>query len=268
MRRLYFVGVFRYKGPSYTHAKIDDMPVSTSNFSLQAFGQTDQGLMRSENEDSFLVDETRQVFAVADGLGGLPEGSRASSLATDTLAGILTALPDGRPVDFVRTFEQVNLRVFEEGRRISADMGIGTTLTVAEFDRNQLRVGHVGDTGLVIFGADAWRQVTRDHTMAQDMLDRLHPGEHAYIPEYFSHTLTRCIGQLATIQVDTYEDVIQPGERALIFSDGVTKTMEMDEVHDRILRAESPRQIVEWIIKTANRRGGPDNVTAIALFCE
>lgn len=242
------------------------MSATSASFTVRAFGQTDQGLMRSENEDSFLVDDGKRLFAVADGLGGLPEGSRASGLATDTIADYLAEHANGAPVDMGPMFERVNLRVYEEGRRISADMGIGTTLTVAQLEGDRLRVGHVGDTGLVVFSPDSWRQVTRDHTMAQDMLDRLRPGEHAYIPEYFSHTLTRCIGQLATIQLDTYEDIVRPGERALLFSDGVTKTMEMDEAHDRVLRSNSPQELVKWIIETANRRGGPDNVTAIAIY--
>lgn len=242
------------------------MTTSVSSFSIRAFGQTDQGLMRSENEDSYFVSDPHYLFAVADGLGGLPEGSVASGLATQVIQEYLADLEPGAAVDFAKLFERVNIRVFEKGRTISADMGIGTTLTVAQFMQDRFRIGHVGDTGLVVFGPESWRQVTRDHTMAQDMLDRLRPGEHAYIPEYFSHTLTRCIGQLSTIQVDTYEDVIEPGERALLFSDGVTKTMEMDEVHEKILAADSPKALVEDIIETANMRGGPDNVTAIAVF--
>ncbi len=222
--------------------------------------------MRSENEDSYFVSEPHQLFAVADGLGGLPEGSVASGLATEVINEYLAGLAPGDAVDFGSMFERVNLRVFEKGRSISADMGIGTTLTVAQFRQDRFHIGHVGDTGLVVFGKDSWRQVTRDHTMAQDMLDRLRPGEHAYIPEYFSHTLTRCIGQLASIKVDTYEDIIVPGERALLFSDGVTKTMEMDEIHEKILATDSPKDLVNEIIETANYRGGPDNVTAIAVY--
>jgi len=242
------------------------MTTSVSSYSIRAFGQTDQGLMRSENEDSYFVSDPHQLFAVADGLGGLPEGSVASGLATEVIEEYLGDLAPGASVDFGKLFERVNMRVFEKGRTISADMGIGTTLTVAQFSTDRFHIGHVGDTGLVVFGPESWRQVTRDHTMAQDMLDRLRPGEHAYIPEYFSHTLTRCIGQLATIKVDTYEDVIEPGERALLFSDGVTKTMEMDEIHEKILAVSSPKELVQDIIETANQRGGPDNVTAIAVF--
>lgn len=236
------------------------------NNHIRAFGLTDQGMMRSDNEDSLMVDLKRGVYAVADGLGGLPEGSMASALATDSLIKQVKKLKNGDMLDFDPLFTSINTDVFHKGQQISSEMGIGTTLTVAQIKDLRIHVGHVGDSGIVIFNSHSWRQITRDHTMAQDMLDRLRPGEHAFIPDYFSHTLTRCIGQLAQVDVDTYEYVAEPGERMLMFSDGVTKTMNMDEVHEEILKADDPRSFVEELIKTANERGGPDNVTAIALF--
>lgn len=231
-----------------------------------AFGQTDQGLMRSDNEDSFLISEKQRVYAVADGLGGLPEGSMASELAAEALSDCLANVAAGAVLDFEPLFATINQRVFARGQEVSSEMGIGTTLTVAQLCQNCLHIGHVGDSGLAIFNRQTWRQITRDHTMAQDMLDRLQPGEHAFIPDYFSHTLTRCIGQLSKIEVDTYTCPLEPGDRVLLYTDGVTKTMEFDELHQRVLVADQPQQFVSEIIHTANERGGPDNITAIALF--
>jgi len=102
--------------------------------------------------------------------------------------------------------------------------------------------------------------------MAQEMLDRLNPGEEAFIPEYFSHTLTRCIGQTGQIQTDVYHEVLEPGDRVLLFTDGVTKTMQMDELHEMIFATDNPQAFVQKVISLANERGGPDNVTAIAIF--
>ncbi len=237
-----------------------------SHDQLSAFGQTDQGLMRSDNEDCLLVDSKHAVFAVADGLGGLPEGSMASELAIEALAKHLKGLKDGQELDFPQLFAQINRRVFERGQQISSEMGIGTTLTACQISKGILRVGHVGDSGAVVFNNRSWRQLTRDHTMAQDMLDRLRPGEHAYIPEYFSHTLTRCIGQLSQLESEAYQYELTEGDRVLLFTDGVTKTMSLDEIHENILRATDPEPFVAELIDTANQRGGPDNVTAIAVF--
>lgn len=224
--------------------------------------------MRSDNEDSLLVDSKRSVFAVADGLGGLPEGSMASELAVKALGEHLKQSEGNAPLDFKSLFFTINERVFQKGHQVSSEMGIGTTLTVGQIDGNLLRVGHVGDSGLVVFNSRSWRQVTHDHTMAQEMLDRLLPGEHAFIPEYFSHTLTRCIGQMTRVDTDYYEHEITVGDRILLFTDGVTKTMNLDEIHDEILKENDPEAFVTKIIDTANDRGGPDNITAIAIYCD
>ncbi|WOO42139.1 PP2C family protein-serine/threonine phosphatase [Rubellicoccus peritrichatus] len=235
---------------------------------LRVFGKTDQGLMRSDNEDSLFIDSKRSVFAVADGLGGLPEGSMASELAVKTLGDHLRQSDPKTPLDFNSLFFSINERVFQKGHQISSEMGIGTTLTIAQIEDNLLRVGHVGDSGLIVFNSRSWRQVTHDHTMAQEMLDRLLPGEHAFIPEYFSHTLTRCIGQMARVESDYYEFELTLGDRILLFTDGVTKTMNLDEIHDEILKENDPETFVTRIIDTGNDRGGPDNITAIAIYCD
>lgn len=238
-----------------------------SQFKIQAYGQTDVGKMRTENDDSFLVDESLGLYAVADGLGGLPEGGLASSMAIETLRQLMSESLDGE-LDYPAMFAEANVRVQAEGRRINEDLGIGTTLTAATVDNNELKVGHIGDSGLVIFSPNTWLQLTHDHTMAQDMLDRLGPGEHAYIPEYFSHTLTRCIGQNTPTQTDVYRYALEGDERILIFSDGVTKVIKMRELHEMVFAASDTKQLVKRIIKLANERGGPDNVTAVALFVD
>lgn len=224
--------------------------------------------MRSENEDAFLVDARQRIFAVADGLGGLPEGSLASEIAVEGLREWLAGHPDNDTYDFADIFDRINTLVYQRGHEVSTDLGIGTTLTVAHVNGKTLTAGHIGDTALVIFKEDQWRQVTQDHTMAQEMIDRLHPGEEAFIPEYFSHTLTRCIGQTGKIKTDVYQEAVDPGDRILLFTDGVSKTMKMDELHERIFAATDPQVFVKEIIDTANDRGGPDNVTAVAIFID
>ncbi|QYY35347.1 PP2C family serine/threonine-protein phosphatase [Ruficoccus sp. ZRK36] len=233
------------------------------------YGATDRGLMRSENEDALLVDAKRGFFAVADGLGGLPEGAMASEIAIELLSKWAQQHKEGESVRFRPVFDHINEAVYQRGREISADLGIGTTLTAAYLHARQLTIGHIGDTALVVFKADGtWEQLTQDHTMAQEMLDQLQPGEDAYIPDYFNHTLTRCLGQMGEIKTDIIEAILEPGDRVLIFSDGVTKTHNMDEVQELIFSVSRPQTFVKSLIKTANERGGPDNITAIALFIE
>lgn len=247
--------------PPVTLPSSDDLP-------LLAYGQTDQGLMRSDNEDALLVDAGKRIFAVADGLGGLPEGAMASEIAIEVLRQWTKKRKSADAVNFPPLFTRINEEVCTRGREVSSDLGIGTTLTVAHIVGNTLTIGHIGDTALVVFKADQWRQLTQDHTMAQEMISQLAPGEEAYIPDYFNHTLTRCLGQTGKVKIDVSTAQLEPGDRLLLFSDGVSKTMHMDEVHSLIFAAASPEAAVRKLIDTANERGGPDNTTAIAIFVE
>ncbi len=235
---------------------------------LHAFGQTDRGLVRRQNEDALLLDDQARLYAVADGLGGLPEGSVASTLATDSLKDFQQQHAWDAFPDFQAMFRYINERVVQRGLEINTELGIGTTLTAVHFLDDTLRIGHVGDTGVLLLRDRELQQLTRDHTMAQEMLDRLQPGDDPYIPEYYTHTLTRCIGQDGELQVDLETVVVQPGDRILLFTDGVTKTHEMDELGERLQKADSPEAFVRSIVEVANERGGPDNVTAIAIFLE
>ncbi|MGF1448553.1 MAG: PP2C family protein-serine/threonine phosphatase [Opitutales bacterium] len=235
---------------------------------LHAFGLTDRGLVRRQNEDAFLLDDQARLYAVADGLGGLPEGSVASSLATEALKDFQQENPWDAFPDFEAMFRYINERVVRRGLEINTELGIGTTLTAVHFLEDTLRIGHVGDTGVLLLRDNQLQQLTRDHTMAQEMLDRLQPGDDPYIPEYYTHTLTRCIGQDGDLQVDVETFVVQPGDRILLFTDGVTKTHEMDELSEKLQQLDTPETFVRGVIELANERGGPDNVTAIAIYLE
>jgi protein phosphatase len=231
----------------------------------RAYGQTDTGRVRSTNDDSVYVNEAARVYAVADGLGGLPEGALASQIAIQVVAEA-SAGATGDTVAWAAVFDEANRQVCAEGYRVNEEMGIGTTLTVVRLEPDALDIGHIGDSGVFVFTVDSCQQVTQDHTMAQEMLDRLCPGEHAYIPEYFEHTLTRCIGQGAATQTDVFRVPLSGGERVLLYTDGVTKTHTAEQLHAMAWAAADPRELVEQIIRQANERGGPDNVTAVAIF--
>lgn len=236
---------------------------------IDAFGQSDRGLVREKNEDALFIDSENKVFAVADGLGGLPRGDDASDLAVRMLEAYFQETPgENGSVDFNTLFQTINETVYREGRSGSGEIGMGTTLTTAKLSRNLMHIGHVGDTAIIRFRSNHWDQITTDHTMEQEIRERLQPGEDAFIPDYFSHTLTRCIGQAEVLAADVLQVEIEEGDRFLICSDGVTKVLKAEELHRLSQSCEDPKSFVEGIIMLANNRGGPDNITAIALFAE
>lgn len=236
---------------------------------FQAFGLTDQGLVRATNDDSFYISLKHGIFAVADGLGGLPEGALASGSAMEELAMLTESLQPGEALDMARLFGAANERVRSEGTRVRADLGIGTTLTLAQLLPGPvLRIGHVGDSGVFAFGEDEASKLTDDHTMANELISRLHPDEHAYIPEYFEHTLTRCLGQSEPLTADLFDYQVVNGERFLLYTDGIPKVISPLELKEFTESAVSPQSLVEYLIRLGNERGGPDNLTAVAVFLD
>lgn len=235
---------------------------------ISSFGHSDIGKVREQNEDMYLVDDSHCVYAVADGLGGLPEGKTASNLAIQYLDEAVKNNHFSDNMDYPGLFKTINKKVYEKGLKINKDIGIGTTLTVLRFNSKDVVIGHVGDSAVLLFRRNSWIQLTTDHTMEEEMRARLTPGEDVYIPEYFSHTLTRCVGQLGDLKTDVYKFSPRPGDRFLICSDGITKTMTEEEIHEEAMHSPNPEDLIMKLIEMANERGGPDNATGIALFVE
>ncbi len=235
---------------------------------VSSFGHSDKGKVREQNEDMYLVDDRHCVYAVADGLGGLPEGQLASNLAIEYLSKAVSSNNSLDKLDYTSLFDRINKKVYKEGQKINKEIGIGTTLTVLRFNSKEAVIGHVGDSAVFLFRRNSWIQLTTDHTMEEEMRARLKPGEDVYIPEYFSHTLTRCIGQMGDLTTDVYKFSPRPGDRFLVCSDGITKTMSEEEIHKESKDSPNPEDLVMKLIEMANERGGPDNATGIAVFVE
>lgn len=241
--------------------------MNITKLSIRVFGATDKGLMREENEDNLLVSEKHQLYAVADGLGGLPDGAMASLTAVEQLDHILNNGDSSKPLEMSAVFNDIHNTVCES-RNDEDEIGMATTLTIAQLTDNQLHVGHMGDSGIFLFRKGSCEQLTLDHTMAEEMKERMSPEEAETIPAYFHHTLTRCIGQAGEINVDTFDAPVQAGDRVVLYTDGVTKTWEPNELLAAVNLAGDPEALVTQIVETANERGGPDNVTAVALFID
>lgn len=235
---------------------------------IKVYGKTDIGLHREENEDSFLTAEKLSLYAVADGIGGLPYGDVASRLALDCIQlwgednGGFTSEEDLRSA-----IEYANQCICEEGRKLSPETGIGTTVTSFVIKPGQLLVGHVGDSSCFLFRRSMGGKVTKDHTLAQEIFDKLDPGEpQPEVPDYFHHSLTRCLGQTVDFRVDVYSYELVEGDRLLACTDGVTDLLNSEDLRQLAQKAENPKQYIHKLIQSALSRGGHDNTTAVAVF--
>jgi serine/threonine protein phosphatase PrpC len=246
---------------------ISDVIVLTAT-DLKVYGRSDIGLHREENEDSFLTSETLSLYAVADGIGGLPYGDVASRLALDCLQ--LWGEDNGgfeTEEDLRTAIEYANQCVCDEGRKLSPETGIGTTVTSFVIKQGQVLVGHVGDSSCFLFRRSMGGKITNDHTLAQEIFDKLDPGEpQPEVPDYFHHSLTRCLGQTVDFKVDIYSYELLEGDRLLACTDGVTDLLNYEDLRKLAQQAENPKQYIHKLIQAALSRGGHDNATAVSVF--
>lgn len=220
---------------------------------------TDIGHVRDQNEDRYLV--TDRVFAVADGMGGHLGGEVAASLATE----VLQRLSERGEGSLAERLREANRVVFERSMLDRAVAGMGTTLTAAEIQGDRARLAHVGDSRAYLFRAGELTRLTEDHTLVQRMVDagELTPAQAERHPH--RNILTRVIGVEPDVRVDEKQVELQPGDRLLLCSDGLT-TMLPDAAIARVLRDEpDPQTAVDRLVAEANAAGGIDNITIVLV---
>lgn len=237
---------------------------NTPTEAITAYGASDRGSIREINEDAYWLNTQLNVYAVADGLGGLPNGDVASGLAMEQVVSAFERNPN---TSFIELFDTINLLIHERALVQNPDgLGMATTLTVGRIFNNKLYIGHVGDTGVFLYRDYKLTQLTQDHTMENDILTQLKPGEEVILPPFYRNTLTRCIGPSAELEVATYEHDLQQGDRLIFFSDGLTKVVEPDVICKFIQNSPNPQVLVQTLIAYANEKGAPDNVTTIGVY--
>ncbi len=242
------------------------------------YGQTDPGLVRTTNQDSFLVDNRRRLWAVADGMGGHPGGEVASRLVVDILADFAPTLC--RSIDsahnhaeqqgrFLLTTmaEQAHTAVRSHAERNRAVYGMGTTLVMAHLlplSHPRLLVLNVGDSRAYLIRADTIIQLTRDHTLLEDSIrdGRLTPAQAAHHPD--RHVLTRAMGVGPTLESDLFSSDLQNGDLLLLCSDGLTTMLTDEEILNTVRpRLHDAHDSTQALIRAAIERGGIDNVTVV-----
>ena len=233
---------------------------------LRSFALTDIGRVRPENEDSFLSDDVLQLYAVADGIGGLPSGAQASQLAIAVLGKMFHELPAGHTIDYAKVLSEINRQVFALGRVLSPQYGIGSTLTFAHLIGGRLHLGHVGDSAALRLRANSLEQLTNDHTVESEMRDRAARGEPMSRLMENRNALTRCIGQPPPLEGQCLTQTVLPHDKYLLATDGITRFVTPREIQEILAQAAGPAEAAPRLIALANQRGGLDNATAVLLF--
>ena len=228
-----------------------------------SYGITNLGKVRHTNEDALFIDETHQVYAVADGLGGLPGGAEASQRIVQLLEQKMKRVDSSQ--ERVDLTELINGIVFKEGLDAYPLSGMGSTLTIGQIVGDQLLIGHIGDSAAYLLRDDDLEKLTIDHTMAQELIERQGESAQDVIPPEYSHTLTRCVGQSKNLRVDSKSITIKPGDRLLLCTDGLDKGISREAIKKGLARKQSPEEACHQLTQMANDNEGPDNITVIVI---
>ena len=232
---------------------------------ITAHGHSDVGFVREKNEDSFLVDDHRGIYAVADGVGGLPFGALASKLAVQFYKSSIHDSDDCTTEQELRVLaHSIHHNIVECGTLVGGENGIGCTFSGLRLVGDKMIFVHVGDSSIYLNDGNGLRLISKSHTLGDELIDKHGPEAAIDMPEHYMHTLTRCMGQDIDFEVDIGEIEMTPGNSILICSDGITNMVELTEI-EKMINEMEPMSLVYSLIDLANQNGGTDNSTAVCL---
>ncbi len=247
---------------------------------------TDVGRQRNHNEDNFLVDKKLQLFIVADGMGGHAAGEVASSITVHQLRDAVYENRDllekfSKGDDSVQGVEILQMlehaaqaacgAVYDRAQEESDKRGMGTTVSVLLIVNGPQNprgfIAHVGDSRIYLVRQKQTHQLTEDHSLMNELVKRgkIKPGEIENSPyKQFKNAVTRAIGVYPSVEVDTFDFDIFPGDQFLLCSDGMYVYFE-DEELPSILGEGSIKEVPKSLVKRANDGGGHDNITTVVI---
>ena len=237
---------------------------------FEAYGASDVGCLRKNNEDCCLVAPELGLFLVADGMGGAQAGEVASKIAADTLLHEVPALtkePERLDEESLSDlFHIANKKVREAAFSETGRQGMGTTLVAAVEKDGALIIASVGDSRGYIFKDGELQPVTEDQSWVNEVGRRLGMDEDQLKVHPMRHVLTMAIGASQDLRVNTYSIKVEPGQLVLLSSDGLHGVTPHQEIVEILaIDNTSLQQKCEALIASARGHGGPDNITVVVL---
>lgn len=235
-------------------------------------GQSDQGRVRTSNEDSYAASAKNRLFLVADGMGGHAAGEIASQIAASTVEEIVvTRSRENVPVEEAlrAAVEEANARIYRTQRTRPELAGMGSTVTVLSFASDKYHIAHVGDSRAYLLRDGFLSQLTRDHSLVWHLFESgvLKKEDLSTHPQ--KNLITRSIGPHPEVEVDIEEGEVREGDVYLLCSDGLADVVPEDGIRELLSNAtQSPQEICQALVRAANTAGGPDNVTVVVVRLE
>ena len=231
---------------------------------MGTYGESKIGLVRKVNEDSFYISHEKNVLAVADGMGGYVGGEIASKTAVEAIAYYFKNFNYAAPVQLEKAIQYANSSIISKTLIDPSLKGMGTTVSMVTLARHMAFWGHVGDSRIYLYREGVFSQISVDHTIVQVLLDKGKITEEEALNHPQRHVLTRAVGVDSNLIVDTGAFEVQPNDRILICSDGLTSFIGKPELCDAIGDySRTEREIINDLFGQVYENGAKDNVTAI-----
>jgi serine/threonine protein phosphatase PrpC len=237
---------------------------------MQTAVLTHQGLVRQQNEDSYVMLPDYSFFAVADGMGGHQAGAFASNLALSVIKE--QVMVPGKGEDFreqlAKAVREANRRVHELSIKEPGKEGMGTTLTACWIREGIGHLAHIGDSRAYLLRDAQLVLLTDDHSFVGELLRhgsitaseaQSHPGR---------HMLTRALGFEAEVKVDTKSMTLQKDDLILLCTDGLTNLVEEQEIKEILMETKGLQASLAQLVELSLQRGGNDNITLLAILLD
>jgi protein phosphatase len=245
---------------------------------LTFVGQTDTGRVREHNEDTIASDVDVGLLVLADGMGGYNAGEVASGIAVKTITNLVReglaredlgsldrATGLTRPSIVLRdAITRANKIIYQTARSQAECEGMGTTVVAALFYDNKISIAHVGDSRLYRQRGSQISQVTMDHSLLQELVDR-----GFYSPEEAQRAanknyVTRALGVEPQVEVEVQEHPVDKGDIFILCSDGLSDMVEDEDIRLTISTfGANLDTVAKQLIQLANENGGRDNVSVV-----
>jgi len=245
---------------------------------IEAYGISNVGMKRSQNEDNYLINDAIQLYVVADGMGGHLGGEFASRMAVSTIEEVIERFenPDATQIHGINSEEAIygerlrfaiseaSRRIYEQGLYDESLKGMGTTAVAVMINEEKAYIAHVGDSRAYLLRKGNIEQITEDHSLVTEQLKAGILAAEEVKGHRLKNIITRSVGYQEEAESDLDILTLEVGDRILLCSDGLSNMLEETEIL-KIVEAYPLKQACEKLIEAANQMGGDDNITTIIV---
>lgn len=240
---------------------------------MRIIARTDPGKVRSSNQDSYAAGEFRNGVAwavVCDGMGGSVGGNIASSTAVRSISErITTAYRENMTPSSIRNLlvtaiTNANFEIFDMAVANPELQGMGTTVVAAVMDQNAIYVAHAGDSRAYLIERDSIRQITKDHSLVQKMIENGEITEAEAARHPSKNLITRALGVDENVRIDFTEEDSNENSMLLLCTDGLTNFVSDRDILETVQKGRQT-DFASTLVDLANEHGGGDNITVVAV---